>query len=267
MYLANRVVRRRASRSPRDHSTRGRSGRSASRGLRALSQALPALPRRLGGGRRADLAVPLSPPARLSQGPLQVHLDPPGPKPTRDDLRKTVRKGMHGTSMPAFEALISPAEIEQVIDYMIFLSMRGETELGLIDEAAIADENDPEAAPDGRGQRRRRRACSTSGRRPSRRSSTRRCRASPATRESVLRGRELFLGLYQDRNKLDCTACHGPQAMGNGRASSTRTCSTMSSSAGIPASRTPASRTIATSARRMDPVARRMGPSRSARLT
>ena len=71
-----------------------------------------------------------------------------GAKPTRDDLRKTIRNGLHGTSMPAFEALLSPAEIEQVVDYTIFLSMRGETELGLIDEAAIADETDPDPLPD-----------------------------------------------------------------------------------------------------------------------
>ena len=71
-----------------------------------------------------------------------------GAKPTRDDLRKTIRNGLHGTSMPAFEALMSPAEIEQVVDYTIFLSMRGETELALIDEAAIADENDPDPLPD-----------------------------------------------------------------------------------------------------------------------
>ena len=50
--------------------------------------------------------------------------------------------------MPAFEALLSPAEIEQVVDYTIFLSMRGETELGLIDEAAVADEKDPDPLPD-----------------------------------------------------------------------------------------------------------------------
>ena len=31
--------------------------------------------------------------------------------------------------MPAFEALLSDDEIEQVVDYVIFLSIRGETEL------------------------------------------------------------------------------------------------------------------------------------------
>ena len=36
-------------------------------------------------------------------------------------------------------------EIEQVIDYVMFLSMRGETELGLIEVAAGADNADPNA--------------------------------------------------------------------------------------------------------------------------
>ena len=62
----------------------------------------------------------------------------PGDKPTRDDLRKTILFGLHGTSMPAFESLMSGDDIEQVLDYIIFLSMRGETELGLIDEIVHA---------------------------------------------------------------------------------------------------------------------------------
>ena len=139
-----------------------------------------------------------------------------GAKPTREDLRKTIRNGLHGTSMPAFEALMSPAEIEQVIDYIDLPEHAGRDRAG----------------PDRRGRDGRRerpptrcpttwsakspRASSTSGRRPSRWSSTRRCRESPPTRESVLRGRELFLGLNQTGNKVDCTSCHGPQAVGDG---------------------------------------------------
>ena len=34
---------------------------------------------------------------------LQVHLDPQRRKPDRDDLRRTIKYGLHGTSMPAFE--------------------------------------------------------------------------------------------------------------------------------------------------------------------
>ena len=50
--------------------------------------------------------------------------------------------------MPAFDALLTGPEIEQVIDYVMFLSMRGETELALIEEASISDEKDPNALSD-----------------------------------------------------------------------------------------------------------------------
>ena len=117
--------------------------------------------------------------------------------------------------MPAFEALLSPAEIEQVIDYTIFLSMRGETELGLIDEAAMADENDPDPLPDdvvseiAASVFNKWKAAESQVVNPP-------VPRVPPTRESILRGRELFLGLNQTGNKVDCTSCHGPQAVGNG---------------------------------------------------
>ncbi|HEX8203268.1 MAG TPA: cytochrome c, partial [Isosphaeraceae bacterium] len=63
-----------------------------------------------------------------------------GAKPTRADLRKTILQGLPGTSMPSFEALMEPLEVEQVIDFVTFLSMRGEVEKNLVDEAAIAEE-------------------------------------------------------------------------------------------------------------------------------
>ena len=67
--------------------------------------------------------------------------NPVNAKPSRADLRKTILYGVHGTSMPGFEALMSPSEIEQVIDYMTFLSMRGETEKYLIEAAALEGED------------------------------------------------------------------------------------------------------------------------------
>jgi mono/diheme cytochrome c family protein len=68
--------------------------------------------------------------------------NPVNAKPTRADLRKTILYGLHGTSMPGFEALMSASEIEQVIDYMTFLSIRGETERYLVDEAMNNDDKD-----------------------------------------------------------------------------------------------------------------------------
>ncbi len=65
-------------------------------------------------------------------------------KPTRADLLRTIRYGVEGTSMPAFDAMMNDAEIAQVIDYVMFLSMRGETELSLIEIAKTTDEKDAE---------------------------------------------------------------------------------------------------------------------------
>ena len=50
-----------------------------------------------------------------------------GSKPMRDDLIHTVTNGIRGTSMPDFK-LIPPDEIEAVVDYVIYLSRRGELE-------------------------------------------------------------------------------------------------------------------------------------------
>jgi mono/diheme cytochrome c family protein len=136
-----------------------------------------------------------------------------GKKPTRDDLRRTIKNGLHGTSMPAFDALLGPDEIEQVVDYVIFLSMRGETELLLVEEASIADEKDPNAlgadlVKDVANSvfTKWKEAPSQVLNPPSPR--------TPSTRESILRGREMFLGKTSE--KLECSGCHGPLARGDG---------------------------------------------------
>ena len=115
--------------------------------------------------------------------------------------------------MPAFESLMSDDEMEQVIDYVIFLSIRGETELSLIDEGMISDENDVQALSLDVARdialsvfSKWKTAQTAAVNPPSPRSSP--------TRESVLRGRELFLG--KTAEKLDCTGCHGALARGDG---------------------------------------------------
>lgn len=50
-----------------------------------------------------------------------------GSKPMRDDLIRTVTNGIRGTSMPEFK-LIPDADIEAVVDYVIYLARRGELE-------------------------------------------------------------------------------------------------------------------------------------------
>lgn len=58
-------------------------------------------------------------------------------RPLREDLLRTVTNGIPGTSMPAFGRL--PIEQrEQLVEYVVFLSQRGETELKLIQAATQA---------------------------------------------------------------------------------------------------------------------------------
>jgi mono/diheme cytochrome c family protein len=67
-------------------------------------------------------------------------------KPRKDDLLRTLEKGIDGTSMPAF-GLLPRRELEQLVSYVIHLSLRGETEYQTLytlakNRASIPDENE-----------------------------------------------------------------------------------------------------------------------------
>lgn len=70
-----------------------------------------------------------------------------GSKPTRDDLRALLQRGVASTGMPSF-ALLDENDSEALVDYVIYLSVRGEVERRLIaaavDELGYADEAPPE---------------------------------------------------------------------------------------------------------------------------
>jgi mono/diheme cytochrome c family protein len=159
-----------------------------------------------GDGPTAPFLYPM--PRDYRKGVFKFTSTPSGARPHRDDLRRTITFGLHGTSMPAFESLLSPAEIEEVIDYVIFLSMRGETELALIEEGAISGENDPNALSDEiikdivSGVINKWKQAQSQVVNPPI------ARTAP-TRESIIRGRDLFL-------QSDCKDCHGRLALGDG---------------------------------------------------
>ncbi|MFM7035308.1 MAG: c-type cytochrome [Planctomycetia bacterium] len=90
----------------------------------------------------------LNPPPRdYRNGVFKFTSTPRGEKPRREDLRRILRYGARGTSMPAFRFL-PQEETEAVIDYVQVLSARGELELTLIreatDELLEDDDFDPE---------------------------------------------------------------------------------------------------------------------------
>jgi mono/diheme cytochrome c family protein len=152
-------------------------------------------------------------PRDYRKGIFKFTSTPSGDRPARDDLRRTIKNGLHGSSMPAFEPLLTESEIEQVIDYVIFLSMRGETEGALIDEGAISDEKDANALSDelvkeiAQGVFQKWKTAQTKVVNPP-------IPRTPSSRESILRGRDLFLARTSE--KLECAGCHGQLANGDG---------------------------------------------------
>ncbi len=54
-----------------------------------------------------------------------------GQKPLRGDLVRTLRRGIPGSSMPSF-ALVESGDLDAVVDYLVYLSIRGEVERRLL---------------------------------------------------------------------------------------------------------------------------------------
>ncbi len=62
-----------------------------------------------------------------------------GQKPTRRDIRELLKTGIPGTAMPSF-GLLDPEDLDALVDYVVFLSARGEVERRVT--AAAIDELD-----------------------------------------------------------------------------------------------------------------------------
>ncbi len=71
-------------------------------------------------------------PRDYRKGTFKFKSTPRGSRPTHADLKKTLLNGVAGTSMPSFK-LLPDSEVEALVDYVKFLSIRGETERALID--------------------------------------------------------------------------------------------------------------------------------------
>lgn len=140
-----------------------------------------------------------------------------GSKPTREDLRRSIARGVANSSMPAFEALMTPQQIEQVIDYVIFLSLRGQVEQGLVLTAStLGSEEEAETFVEDYEldiedivlgvQSQWEQAGEMVTDPPV-------SRVEP-TRESLQRGLALYRGHTPE--KLQCASCHGDQGYGDG---------------------------------------------------
>ncbi|MCC6511991.1 MAG: cytochrome c [Pirellulaceae bacterium] len=74
-------------------------------------------------------------------GVFKFKSTPFGRKPTRTDLTRLLKEGIMGTSMPSFR-LLKDDELESLVDYVIYLSARGEVERKLLASSTELDFTD-----------------------------------------------------------------------------------------------------------------------------
>lgn len=139
-------------------------------------------------------------PRDYTQGIFKFTSTPYGVKPRRSDLLQTLRRGVSGTSMPAFDDL-APDDLEAVADYVIFLAQRGELEQELVLLAQDEEELDPELVQESVDTVRGRWAAAqpqlVMPLTP----------MPPMTPETIAKGHELYL-------QQVCNKCHGANGRG-----------------------------------------------------
>ena len=79
-----------------------------------------------GDGPAASHLVPA--PRDFTSGKYKIRSTETGAVPTDDDLLRTVRQGLHGTAMPAWDTLLSDADQHEVVAYIKTLSPRFATD-------------------------------------------------------------------------------------------------------------------------------------------
>jgi mono/diheme cytochrome c family protein len=80
-------------------------------------------------------------PRDFRRGVFKFQSTPKGSKPTDDDLRRILVRGIPGTAMPSYAAL-QDDELDALAQYVKYLSIRGEFERDLIDYASLELESD-----------------------------------------------------------------------------------------------------------------------------
>jgi mono/diheme cytochrome c family protein len=164
-----------------------------------------------GDGPTARFLVPY--PRDYRRGIFKFTSTAPGYPPTKEDLKRVLVDGVPGTSMPSFK-LLADDELESLVEYVKYLSLRGQTEGMMF--LMIDDEEDIPVDGAGlldviSGISQRWQQASENVVIPEPTTVT----LSSSDEEllaSIDRGREVF----RDAKKAQCTKCHGPTGLGDG---------------------------------------------------
>ncbi|MEM8733178.1 MAG: cytochrome c [Planctomycetota bacterium] len=181
-----------------------------------------------GLGPSASLLNPY--PRDFRPGKFKYASTPIGKKPTREDLHRLLGHGIVGTSMPSFR-LLDEEDREALVDYVIFLSVRGELERKLLAEAALEldieggdrlydprlKESDPDAFQDSLAsmQQTAKRIVDDWSQASEEVTLVPEYPWNDRTEipaESIANGKKLFQG-----NVASCSFCHGAEAKGDGQ--------------------------------------------------
>ena len=181
----------------------------------------------------------LNPPPRdFRMGKFKFKSTPLRRPPPNEDLTNVIRRGIPGTAMPSFQTL-SPKEVESLVDYVKYLSIRGQLERKLLSEVDSLD-GDPlldlelitqaESSEDAEADREQfEEQLATiveeflieeiverwAG-------ADRRVTEVPPPPESVDPENDDYRALVESgrqlfRGKANCTQCHGPTGLGDGQ--------------------------------------------------
>lgn len=139
--------------------------------------------------------------------------------PTHEDLVRTLTEGVTGTAMPSFKLLPSK-DIDALVEYIEYLSLRGQTELALIEQYKLADAFDPdkEDFPTTRDFLLDTVLKPIVDKWQGAASKVTQVAKPPddfGTQASINAGREVFYD--QAKAKGGCVKCHGPTALGDGQ--------------------------------------------------
>lgn len=95
----------------------------------------------LSGNGRGTTAALLDPyPRDYRLGKFKFKSTRRGSKPIREDLVYSITHGIDGTAMKAIPELnAKPEDVEALVDYVIYLTMRGEVERAMLEEAEVID--------------------------------------------------------------------------------------------------------------------------------
>jgi mono/diheme cytochrome c family protein len=150
-------------------------------------------------------------PRDYRQGEFKFKSTESNAKPTTADLKRTLIEGIPGTAMPSF-MLLAPIEIDALVEYVKYLSIRGQFERDLALGLLAQDEDIPKTGAELLETYltplvERWADAETKVVRPPEPPTT----GTPEELEaSVAKGRELFFG-----KQAACAKCHGPMALGD----------------------------------------------------